>query len=452
MARRSRVGGRAATAAAQEAEEMQTPLTIAEGRALAAFNVTLPPARPGETPFEGPLDLLLHLIKEHKLDLFDIPIALITERYLFTLELMRELDIDIAGEFLHMAAQLMLMKSKLLLPRTEVAEEAAEDAGVDPRAELVRRLLDYQKYKMAGEDLGERDILDRDVFPRRFRAPVVMVDGPEGLADISVFKLIEALDRALKNAKPELQYEIVVDRLSGRSHRVGELLGGMKPPRAADPDATAKRPSYQEFSGDTPWEIAGSRRGPKHDKELEDEAFADEEDLGEADDDEEEEDEDLEEDDDLLEEDPDAEQTETIMYRGHPSWFSFAKGMLLALLLLLAAVGSIQFGGLKWLALGTAFSSLTFCCVIIARQHRDYLVTDERVEVEWGLIGRSSKEVRVQDIRSIDVIEGGVLGFLGIGTVDFSSAGTDGVEVQFKNVRRPHRIKELVRQMQKRAG
>ena len=104
-------------------------------RAVAdAFRVTLPPLRPGEPPFEGPLDLILHLVKEHEVDLFDIPIAKITESYLATLEALRELDIDVAGEFLHMAAQLVLMKSRLLLPRTEVAEDApAVDEGVDPR-------------------------------------------------------------------------------------------------------------------------------------------------------------------------------------------------------------------------------------------------------------------------------------------------------------------------------
>lgn len=181
------------------------------------FRVSLPPFKPGQVPFEGPLDLLLHLVKEHQVDLFDIPIARITESYLEALELMRELDIDLAGGFLDMAAQLMLMKSKALLPRTEVAEDAAapEDAGVDPRAELVRRLLVYQKYKAAGEELGERDILDRTVFTRRARVERPQAaEGPEGLADVSVFKLIEALDRVLKNAKPEKQHEVVTDRLS----------------------------------------------------------------------------------------------------------------------------------------------------------------------------------------------------------------------------------------------
>jgi segregation and condensation protein A len=194
-----------------------------------AFRVALPPLRAGEPPFEGPLDLLLHLVKEHQVEIFDIPIARITEAYLETLKAMRELDIDIAGEFLGMAAQLMLMKSRLLLPRTEVAEDAPtpEDQGVDPRAELVRRLLEYQKYKAAGEELGSRDILDRTVFVRRVRPERPMSpDGPEGLADVSVFKLIEALDRALAHATPEKAHEILTDRLtiSDAISRVAEVL------------------------------------------------------------------------------------------------------------------------------------------------------------------------------------------------------------------------------------
>lgn len=184
--------------------------------AAEAFRVALPPFRAGEPPFEGPLDLLLHLVREHRVDLFDIPIARITESYLAALQALRELDIDLAGEFLHMAAQLMLMKSRLLLPRTEVGQDApAEEAGGDPRAELVRRLLEYQKYKAAGEELGRHDILDRDVFARRRRsAPVAEASGPEGLAEISVFKLIEALDLALRAARPEVGHEVAADRLS----------------------------------------------------------------------------------------------------------------------------------------------------------------------------------------------------------------------------------------------
>jgi segregation and condensation protein A len=168
-------------------------------------------------------------VKEHEVDLFDIPIARITESYLATLEALRELDIDVAGEFLAMAAQLVLMKSKLLLSRTEVAEDpaGAEDAGVDPRAELVRRLLEYQKYKAAGEELGGRDILDRGVFVRRARAErPAPVEGPEGLADVSVFKLIEALDRVLAAARPEASHQVETDRLtiSDAIARVADVL------------------------------------------------------------------------------------------------------------------------------------------------------------------------------------------------------------------------------------
>jgi segregation and condensation protein A len=128
-----------------------------------------------------------------------------------------------------MAAQLGLMKSRLLLPRTEVAEDAAgvEDAGVDPRAELVRRLLEYQKYRAAGEELGGRDILDRTVFVRRARVERPLpAEGPEGLADVSVFKLIEALDRALAGARPEAAVEIATDRLtiSDAISRVADVL------------------------------------------------------------------------------------------------------------------------------------------------------------------------------------------------------------------------------------
>ncbi len=200
----------------------------AEPAAPQAFRVTLPPARPGEAPFEGPLDLLLHLVREHQVDIFDIPIARITEAYLATLKTMQEMDIDVAGEFLHMAAQLMLLKSKLLLPRTEVAEdaEAAEEQG-DPRAELVRRLLEYQKYKAAAEELARHDILDRDVFARKVRTPAVpQPDGPDGLAEVSVFKLIEALDRAVQNARPTLGPVVEADRLSitDAISRVAEIL------------------------------------------------------------------------------------------------------------------------------------------------------------------------------------------------------------------------------------
>lgn len=175
-----------------------------------AFRVTLP-------NFEGPLDLLLHLIREHKVDIFDIPIALITEKYLETLEVMKQLDLDVAGEFIVMAASLAHIKSRMLLPRQEVTtaeNEQAEEQG-DPREELVKRLLAYQKYKAAAEELGRMDVLDRDVFARRVTPEQIpLADNEVGYAEVSVFKLIEALDRALKAAKKEVPHQVIVDRIS----------------------------------------------------------------------------------------------------------------------------------------------------------------------------------------------------------------------------------------------
>ncbi|MCA2980300.1 MAG: segregation/condensation protein A [Myxococcaceae bacterium] len=197
-----------------------------------AFRIALP-------NFEGPLDLLLHLIREHKVDILDIPIALITEKYLGHLERMRQIDLDIAGEFLVMASTLLHLKSRMLLPREEragaaEAADAARDAG-DPRAELVRRLLEYQKYKHAAEQLATNDLLDRDVFPRRVPTGELPIDADEvGLQEVSVYKLIEALDRVLEKLVPQKQHEVVreVMSLSAAMRRVADQV------RAAGPGAS----------------------------------------------------------------------------------------------------------------------------------------------------------------------------------------------------------------------
>lgn len=170
--------------------------------------------------FEGPLDLLLHLIREHKLDIFDIPIAFILDEYHAYLARMRSLNLDVASEFLVMAATLAHIKSRMLLPRDEAPpEEAEEDAG-DPRAELVRRLLEYQKYKAAAEDLARQDLLGRNVFTRSARyAPVPLAEGELGLKEVSVIKLIEAFDQVLARLTPERQHEVRLERIS-----IGEAI------------------------------------------------------------------------------------------------------------------------------------------------------------------------------------------------------------------------------------
>ncbi len=176
-----------------------------------AFRIALP-------NFEGPLDLLLHLIREHKLEVLDIPIALITEKYLAHLEMMRAIDLDIAGEFLVMASTLLHLKSRMLLPREEQPVGQTTEAGVepgDPRAELVRRLLEYQKYKLAGEQLGSYDILERTVFTRRVPVQEVPMDPEEiGFREVSIYKLIEALDRVLKALEPKKQHEVMRESVS----------------------------------------------------------------------------------------------------------------------------------------------------------------------------------------------------------------------------------------------
>src|SRR3989338_5253833 len=105
--------------------------------------------------FEGPLDLLLYLIKKEEIDIYDIPIAKITDQYLEYLELMKLLDLTIAGEFLVMAATLMHIKSRMLLPPDQLEEAGEEEA--DPRTELVRRLLEYRKFKEAAQDLSQME-------------------------------------------------------------------------------------------------------------------------------------------------------------------------------------------------------------------------------------------------------------------------------------------------------
>jgi len=162
--------------------------------------------------FEGPLDLLLHLIAEHELDVLDIPIAFVTQKYVEYITLMQELNIDVASEYLVMAATLAHIKSKMLLPTPP--EDQDEEAGLelDPRAELVRRLLEYQKYKEVAERLGGRSLLGRDVFQRG--APAPSVEGPAPLAQVSLFKLLDAFQGVLDRAKTTLDHEISLERFS----------------------------------------------------------------------------------------------------------------------------------------------------------------------------------------------------------------------------------------------
>lgn len=161
--------------------------------------------------FEGPLDLLLHLIKKNEVDIYDIPIAVITEQYLEYIEMIKEMNLDLAGEFLVVAATLVHIKSKTLLPVDEEAK-AEEDEGVDPTEELVRRLLEYQRYKEAARGLNERLILGRDVFVRGQELPLEGIEEETGLTNVSVFDLMEALKEVLRKAPKSRTIELTVER------------------------------------------------------------------------------------------------------------------------------------------------------------------------------------------------------------------------------------------------
>jgi len=161
--------------------------------------------------FEGPLDLLLHLVKKHELSILDIPIAFVTEKYLEYLDAMAALDIDVAGEYLLMAATLCHIKSRELLPTPEPLEDEDGEAGdggeveVDPRADLIRRLLEYQKYKEAAQQLGQQPVVGRNVWSRGTPIEDAVSDGvdPDAIAPLAPFpvhKLIEAFDRVMQQA------------------------------------------------------------------------------------------------------------------------------------------------------------------------------------------------------------------------------------------------------------
>jgi segregation and condensation protein A len=189
----------------------------ADGGNNTAYRVTLP-------EFEGPLDLLLHLCKTHELDIVNIPIAFITKKYLEYLEMMQSMSVDVAADYLVMAATLAYLKSRELVPAPEPLDTSDEEGGpeLDPREELIRRLLEYQKYKHAAEQLGGRPIEGRTVFGRG--VPIDKDDAADRpFGDHSVWKLIEAFGKILeKTGKSATTHDVVVDRVSIGT-RIGQL-------------------------------------------------------------------------------------------------------------------------------------------------------------------------------------------------------------------------------------
>jgi segregation and condensation protein A len=187
-----------------------------------ALKVTLP-------SFHGPLDLLLHLIKQHKIDIYDIPIALITTQYNGYLDAMEELSLDVAADYIYMAALLIHIKSKMLLPHDD--DEVIED----PRQELVDRLLEYQRFKAVAESFAELDVLRMGVWPRP-ATPIPGTDASEiDMSEVGLFDLIDAfrgaLNRYKQNHPQSIELKRTVHKISDKMRELYAKLHEKSPIR-----------------------------------------------------------------------------------------------------------------------------------------------------------------------------------------------------------------------------
>jgi segregation and condensation protein A len=213
-----------------------TPPIVTDGETFepgaAGWSVTLP-------HFEGPLDLLLHLCQKHELNILEIPVGFVTEKYLEYLAVMQLMQLDLAAEYLVMAATLAHIKSKMLLPAPPPGQDddLSAEEEIDPREALIRRLLEYQKYKQAGEDLAARGVAGRDVFTRGAPLEEATSNGLPPLAEVPLYALVEAFQRVLDKSKVKLSHDIVADRIS-LSDRIGQL---------ADMLRTRRRMAFEEM-------------------------------------------------------------------------------------------------------------------------------------------------------------------------------------------------------------
>jgi len=173
--------------------------------------------------FDGPMDLLLHLIRKNELDICDIPIAVITRQYLDYIKLMKDLNLEVAGDFLVMAATLLQIKSRMLLPLDE--PEEGEEEEIDPRAELIRRLMEYQQYKEAGMVIGARALLGREVFVRTCTDPeLVAAQNVEGPLEVSLFDLVDAFRVLLTRIPAEHFHDVAAAETFSIADCINEIL------------------------------------------------------------------------------------------------------------------------------------------------------------------------------------------------------------------------------------
>lgn len=173
--------------------------------------------------FDGPMDLLLHLIKKNELDICDISIAVITRQYLEFIKLMKDLNLEVAGDFLVMAATLLQIKSRQLLPQIDPDEPEEEEA--DPRNELVRRLQEYQQYKEAGMVIGARALLGREVFLRIATEPVLTTaQNVEGPLEVSLFELVDVFRLLLQRIPVESFHDVAPGDSLSIADCINEIL------------------------------------------------------------------------------------------------------------------------------------------------------------------------------------------------------------------------------------
>ena len=175
--------------------------------------------------FEGPMDLLLHLIKKHELDIYSIQIALITQQYLDYLDLMKSLDMEIAGDFLVMASTLTHIKSRMMLPPLENPED--EDDGIDPQAELIRRLLEYKSFKEAAVSLEGKEETWSQVYTRQSEAaPDIPAEDEPLLFDFHLFDLLAALKDVMARV-PDASFEITAEAVS-ITEKISQILARLE--------------------------------------------------------------------------------------------------------------------------------------------------------------------------------------------------------------------------------
>lgn len=259
--------------------------------------------------------------------------------------------------------------------------------------------------------------------------------------------------RALLQAGELSRSDMVTDDETGLSHLLGDLLAmpfpdaGVLPSRTTSPLQTQPIPSSHEFRADTPLPRSELDWSPEEAEEHDDGQETLDDPAGD----------DSEEDsasggdtttDEAGEPSPDEEEEE-LLYLGHPSWFAFPKSLVITLVCISSAIFFQQHHvGLEWITLLGSIAGLILLFISLDRTTTTYFVTTRRVELEFGIIGRNTKEVRICDIRAIDVVQHGWAALMGLGTVKFDSSASAGPEVCFRNVRKPHVIKQLVRELQ----